>query len=62
MIVGKYVIRRAKTIKKRILERDNNQPLLLERMLQIYHSRFCGICFYRDEPSYEKMRKDIFKL
>ena len=62
MKIGKYLIRRAKTIKNILINRDQGTKEDVARMLQIYSCRFCGICFYRDERTFIDERNNIFKL
>ena len=60
MKIGKYIIRRAKTIKHILQNRRDRRNINVERMIQIYSCRFCGICFYRDEQTFIKERKQFF--
>lgn len=60
MIIGKYVVRRAKTIKSRLINRQRGTDEQVTRMLQIYSGRFCGICFYRNDNVYYEEKKKIF--
>tara|TARA_R110002124_G_C8592620_1_gene483493 strand:+ start:277 stop:468 length:192 start_codon:yes stop_codon:yes gene_type:complete len=60
MKIGKYIIRRAKTIKHILQNRDQGTKEAVARMLQIYSCRFCGICFYRNEQTFIKERKQFF--
>lgn len=61
MIVGNIVIKRARTIRKRIQNRNSKDKILLERMLQIYNCRLFGLCIYRTENDYIKMKQRILK-
>ena len=60
MKIGKYIIRRAKTIKHILQNRDQGTKEAVARMLQVYSCRFCGICFYRDEQTFIDERKQFF--
>lgn len=60
MKVGKYIIRRAKTIKHILQSIDQGSKEDATRMLQIYSCRFCGICFYRNEQTFINERKQFF--
>ena len=62
MVIGKYVIRKARTIKNRLINRKRGSDEDVTRMLQIYNSRIFGICFYRVDTEYYKEKKEIFKL
>lgn len=62
MIIGKYVIKKARTIKSKLLNSKRGTDEQVTRMLQIYNSRFFGICFYRTDNEYYKEKKEIFKL
>jgi len=61
MIIGKYVIRRSKTIKDILIDRESANKEHTTRMLQIYSCRIFGLCFYRADPVYCEERKEIFK-
>jgi hypothetical protein len=60
MIIGKYVIKRAKTIRVIIQTSKTGTEQEVARMLQIYSCRFCGICFYRTEITFINERKAFF--
>lgn len=62
MVIGKYVIRKARTIKNRLINRKRGSDEDVTRMLQIYNCRIFGICFYRVDTEYYKEKKEIFKL
>lgn len=66
MKIGKFIIRNAgelrRTFINKIKERDlhDNSPIKA-RILQIYNCRILGLCFYRDEATYEKEEREILK-
>ena len=60
MIIGKYVIRKALTIKNKLINRHLGSNEDVTRMLQIYSCRFCGICFYRIDTEFYKEKKEIY--
>ena len=62
MIIGKYVIKRAKTIRVIIQTSKIGTKEQVARMIQIYSCRFCGICFYRTEKTFIKERKAFFNF
>ena len=62
MIIGKYVIRKARTIKNKLINRQCGSDEDITRMLQIYNCRIFGICFYRTESEFHKEKHQIFKL
>jgi hypothetical protein len=59
MRIRKYIIRRSKTIKHILKNRDQGTPEDVSRMLQVYNCRFFGICFYRDEKTFISERKQF---
>lgn len=60
MIIGRFVIKKAKTIKKILLTSEKGSNEQVFRMLQIYSCRFCGLCIYRNEKVYFKEKDEIF--
>jgi hypothetical protein len=62
MVIGKYVIRKARTIKNRLINRKRGNDEDVTRLLQIYSCRIFGVCFYRTDTEFYKEKKEIFKL
>jgi hypothetical protein len=54
MVIGKYVVRRAKSIKNALINRDRGSEEDIIRVIQIYNCRFLGICFYRVDSEFYK--------
>jgi hypothetical protein len=60
MRIGKIIIRKASTIKKRI-HLNKYDLVYTARMLQIYECRILGLCIYRSEPSFKKYYYSTYK-
>jgi hypothetical protein len=57
--IGNYILRRSSTIKKRLINTKRKDKIVIARTMQIYQCRMFGVCFYRSENSYEKLKKEI---
>ena len=57
--MNKLIVRKAKTIRKIIVEKPITiNDLLLDMMIQIYECRIFGLCVYRTEASYKKQKNE----
>jgi hypothetical protein len=62
ILYGRYIVKRARTIKKLLLKAKYKDNITFNRMLQIYNCRIFGICFYRGEGLFRRDKRIIEEL